>query len=144
MSGRLADVALPATRRQPRPFVDQPRGFDLLSLPGLRRFARWRYARLALQLPLLLLAVLVIVDGLTGRQVAPRNVATTAVWLHYRGLVVLALALFGNAFCAACPLMLTRGLSKRLKGLLPAGMDWPRALRNKWLVIALLVLFFVS
>ncbi len=144
MSGRLADVALPATRRQPRPFVDQPRGFDLLSLPGLRRFARWRYARLALQLPLLLLALFVIVDGLTGRQVAPRNVATTAVWLHYRGLLVLGIALIGNAFCAACPLMLTRGLSRRLERLLPRKLAWPRALRNKWLVIALLLTFFLS
>src|SRR5690606_31150261 len=144
MSGRLADVALPATRRQPRPFVDQPRGFDLLSLPSVRRFARWRYARLALQLPLLLLALLVIVDGLTGRQVAPRNVATTAVWLHYRGLLVLGIAVVGNAFCAACPLMLTRGLSRRLERLLPRKLTWPRALRNKWLVIGLLLAFFLS
>ncbi|MCL4210015.1 MAG: hypothetical protein KJZ68_05085, partial [Phycisphaerales bacterium] len=68
-----------------------------LRLPGLRRLARFKYARLLFQLPLLLLAVMVIVDGLTGRQIAPRNVATTTVWLHYRGLVVVALALFGNA-----------------------------------------------
>lgn len=124
--------------------VDQPRGFDLLSLPGLRRFARWRYARLALQLPLLLLALFVVVDGLTGRQVAPRNVATTAVWLHYRGLLVLGLAVVGNAFCAACPLMLTRGLSRRLERLLPRKLAWPRALRSKWLVIALLLAFFLA
>ena len=61
----------------------QPRGFDLLRLPGLRRFIRWRYARVVFQIPLLMLAVIVIVDGFTGRQVAPRNVATAAVWLHY-------------------------------------------------------------
>jgi hypothetical protein len=64
---------------------------------------------LVFQLPLLLLAVVVIIDGFTGEQLAPRNLATTTVWLHYRGLVVLALAFLGNAFCAACPLMLTRG-----------------------------------
>lgn len=126
------------------PFVDQPQGFDLLSLPGLRRLARFKYARLIFQLPLLLLALFVIVDGLTGRQVAPRNVATTATWLHYRGLVVLAIALFGNAFCAACPLMLTRGASRWLKRVLPGSFSWPRALRNKWLVTALMLLFFLS
>jgi len=71
------------------PFVDQPRGFDLLALPGLRRLLRWRYARFAFQLPLLILALLVIVDGLTGTQMAARNVATTGVWIHYRGLVAL-------------------------------------------------------
>lgn len=125
-------------------YVDQPRGFDLFRLPGLRRLARWKYARFAFQVPLLLLAVMVVIDGLTGRQVAPRNLATTSVWLHYRGLVVIALALFGNAFCAACPLMLTRGLTRRLERLLPRKLAWPRHLRNKWTVVALLLGFFLA
>ncbi len=122
----------------------QPRGPDLLRLPGLRRFFRWRYARLVFQLPLLLLAVFVVVDGLTGDQLAPRNLATTTLWLHYRGLVVIALALLGNAFCAACPLLLTRGLSRRLERLLPRKLSWPKLLKNKYLVITLLLLFFLS
>ncbi len=119
------------------PFVDQPRGFDLLALPGLRRLLRWRYARFAFQLPLVILALLVIVDGLTGMPMAARNVATTGVWIHYRGLVVIALALFGNAFCGACPLMLTRGLTRRLQALLPRVLPWPRGLRHKGLVLVL-------
>lgn len=134
-------VELPRAGRQ---FVDQPQGFDLFRLPGFRRLARWKYGRLVFQLPLLILALFVIVDGLTGRQLAPRNVATTATWLHYRGLVVLALAIFGNAFCAACPLMLTRGASRRLKRLLPRGFTFPRALRNKWLVLGITIVYFVS
>ena len=141
-------VAGPVTPAGTQPaqgqMVDQPRGFDLLSLPGVRRFVRWRYARLAFQVPLLLLAAFVIVDGLTGRQIAPRNVATTAVWLHYRGLLVIAIAVIGNAFCAACPLMLTRGPSRWLAGLLPRRLAWPRALRSKWLVLGLLGAFFIS
>ncbi|MDZ7707295.1 MAG: hypothetical protein U5J97_05260 [Trueperaceae bacterium] len=126
------------------PIADQPRGPDLFRLPGLRRFVRWRYARLVLQLPLLALAVMVIIDGLTGRQLAPRNVATTASWLHYRGLVVVALALVGNAFCAACPLMLTRGPANAVKRWLPAELRWPSWLRNKWLVAVLLFAVFYS
>jgi ferredoxin len=122
----------------------RPSGPDLLRLPGLRRFARWRYARLAIQLPLLLLAVLIVVDGFTGRQLAPRNLATTTVWLHYRGLVVIALLMVGNLFCAACPLMLTRGPARFLKGLLRVDLRWPRALRSKWLVVGLLVAFFYA
>ncbi len=136
------------SRRVPLPtagaFTDQPRGFDLLSLPGLRRFLRWRYARLVFQIPLLVLAIFVIVDGLTGRQLAPRNVATTASWLHYRGLVVVALALIGNAFCAACPLMLTRGPANAVKRLLGRERRWPSWLRSKWLVIVLLAAILVS
>jgi len=122
----------------------QPRGFDLLRLPGWRRFVRWRYARLVFQLPLLLLALWAIFDGLTGSQLAPRNVATTSVWLHYRGLIVIVLAVFGNAFCAACPLMLTRGLSTRLARLLPRRLSWPAKLRNKTLVLGLLVIYLLS
>lgn len=122
----------------------QPRRLDLLGLPGLRRFVRWRYARLVFQLPLLLLAVFVVIDGLTGEQLAPRNIATTSLWLHYRGLVIVALAVVGNAFCGACPLMLTRGLTRRLERLLPRKLGWPKGLKNKYLVIGLLLVFFYA
>lgn len=127
-----------------RPIVEQPRGFDLLRLPGLRRFVRWKYARLVFQIPLLLLAIFAIVDGFTGRQLAPRNVATTSVWLHYRGLVVIALALVGNAFCAACPLMLTRGATRRIERWLPRKFAWPSALKSKVFVTVLLVVYFFA
>jgi len=136
-------VPLP-TSAQPGAYVEQPRGFDLFALPGVRRFVRWKYARFTLQLPLLILALFVIVDGFTGRQLAPRNVATTASWLHYRGLVVVAIALLGNAFCAACPLMLTRGPANALKRLLPFQLRWPNALRNKWFVALLLLAVFYA
>lgn len=125
---------------------EQPRGPDLLSLPLLRRFLRWRYARLVFQLPLLLLVIVLLIDGFTGRQLAPRNVATTAVWLEYRGLAVIALALFGNLFCSACPLMLTRGPSRILRRLLPASLrfSWPRWLRSKYLVVVVILLYLFS
>ncbi|MBA2665709.1 MAG: 4Fe-4S ferredoxin [Trueperaceae bacterium] len=119
-------------------------GFDLLRIPGLRALVRWRYARLLFQIPLLVLALFVVADGLTGRQLAPRNVATTSVWLHYRGFVVLALAFVGNAFCASCPLMLTRGPTRWLKRVTGVERPWPRVLRSKWLVIVLLVAFLLS
>jgi polyferredoxin len=118
--------------------------FDLLRLPLLGAFLRWRYSRLALQLPLLCLAVIAIYDGLTGSQIAPKNTATVAVWVHYRGLVALLLLVFGNLFCAACPLMLTRGPSKLLKRALASlglTFTWPKTLKNKYLVIALTGLF---
>lgn len=132
----------PDARRDLRTVGARPPGPDLLRLPGLRRVARWRHARLLVQVPLLILAVLVVVDGLTGRQLAPRNLATTTVWLHYRGLVVIALLVVGNLFCMGCPLMLTRGPARFLKRLVGRDLRWPAALRSKWLVIALLVAFF--
>lgn len=116
---------------------------DVLRLPLLGAFLRWRYSRFFLQLPLLGLALLAIYDGLTGRQLAPANTATVAVWVHYRGLLALALALFGNLFCAACPLMLTRGATKFLKRFLPE-LEFPRALKNKYFVFAATLLFLFS
>jgi polyferredoxin len=133
-------VELPAYK----PITGQPKGFDLFSLPGLRRLVRWKYARFAFQLPLLILTLFVLVDGFTGNQLAPRNVATTSIWLHYRGLVALALAIFGNAFCATCPLMLTRGLTRRLEGFLPRKFSFPRRLKNKFFVTAFLLFYFFA
>ena len=50
-------------------------GFDLLRLPLLGRFLKWRHARLCLQVPLLLLAAVTIYDGLRGPQVGAMNLA---------------------------------------------------------------------
>src|SRR3954470_13685185 len=87
-------------------------GFDLLRLPLVGRFARWRHARLTLQLPLFALAVLLILHGLFGPQRAPENLATSLTWIHYRGFLVLVLLAAGNFFCLACPLLLPRELAR--------------------------------
>lgn len=112
---------------------------DLLHWPVLGRLLRWRWGRLAFQVPLLLLALLMIFDGLTGPQLAPLNIATVAAWIHYRGLVMLALLLAGNLFCMSCPFTLPRTLARRLS---VRGRRWPQPLRNKWLAIAGLVGIF--
>ena len=114
---------------------------DVLRLPLLGALLRWRWGRLALQLPLTVIAVLLIVDGFTGPQIASRNLATVAPWVHYRGLIVIALLLAGNLFCMGCPFTLPRTLARRLS---QHGRRFPRALRNKWLAIAsLIALFFL-
>ena len=110
--------------------------FDLLRVPGLGRLLRWRWGRLAFQLPLAAVSIVMIYDGLTGPKLAPQNLATVAAWVHYRGLVVLALLLAGNLFCMSCPFTLPRTLARRLSA---HGRRWPMALRNKWLAIALFV-----
>ena len=112
---------------------------DLLRVPVLGAFLRWRHARTALQSTALLLAVLILLDGWFGPQLAPRNLAGVIPWVHWRGFVVLALLVVGNLFCMACPFMLPRRLAKRL---LPARWNWPAALASKWLAVGLLVVFF--
>jgi cytochrome c oxidase assembly factor CtaG len=111
---------------------------DMLRVPLLGRFLRWRHARLALQLPLLLLAGLVIYDGLRGPQVGAMNLAGVVPWVHWRGVVVLGLLAAGNVFCMGCPFLLPRTLARRW---LPAGWHWPRRLRSKWPAVLLLVAF---
>lgn len=112
--------------------------FDLLRLPVLGRFLRWRHARLGMQLVLLVIASMVILDGLTGPQVGPMNLAGVLPWIHWRGFVILGLLSAGNLFCMACPFMLPRTVARRW---LPQGWNWPRRLRSKWLAVALLTLF---
>jgi polyferredoxin len=113
---------------------------DILRLPVVGHFLRWRYSRFVLQVPLFLLALLAVFDGFTGRQIAPVNVATVSVWVHYRGLVALAIAMVGNLFCAACPLMLTRGPSKFFSKFVPK-LEFPRGFKNKYFVLGLTLLF---
>jgi polyferredoxin len=115
--------------------------FDLLKLPIVGRLLRWRWGRLALQVPLVMIALAMLWDGFTGPQQASRNVATVSAWVHYRGLVVIALLLVGNLFCMACPFTLPRTLGKRFA---ISGRRFPKLFRNKYLAIAgLFALFFL-
>jgi hypothetical protein len=117
MATRTAARALPVLPTRPA-----PRG-DLTRVPLLGRFLRWKHARTAVQLPLLLLAAVIVADGFFGPRAGPQNAAGVGPWIQWRGFVVLALLLVGNLFCMACPFMLPRRLAKKL---LPADRTWPR------------------
>ena len=115
--------------------------FDLMRVPGLGRLLRWRYARPLLQAPLLIVSVVMVLHGLFGPTLAPKNLATTLSWLHFRGVLVLVLLAAGNFFCLACPFMLVRQAARRF---FKPRFDWPRVLRNKWLSVALFVLILFA
>jgi len=97
---------------------------------------KWRHSRTLLQIPLLMVSVVMIVQGLSGPQLAPKNLATVLSWVHFRGALVLVLLCAGNFFCLACPFMAVRNAARRF---FKPWMNWPRALRNKWLSAALFV-----
>ncbi len=102
----------------------------LRTLLALRRVVQWGMLGLALA---------VIADGLFGSQrPSAGNLAGWLPWLYWRGLVVIALLLFGNVFCAVCPFTLTRGAAARLLG---RPLRWPAVLRSKWLAAGLFVLY---
>ncbi|NJN82916.1 MAG: 4Fe-4S binding protein, partial [Caldilineaceae bacterium] len=112
------------------------RRFDVLRLPLVGSFLMWKHSRTTAQLVVFLLAASIIIDGLMGTQLAAKNVATVSAWVHYRGLVVFGLLIAGNLFCAACPFMLSRKFAKWIG---QPTRRWPKALRNKWLALGLLV-----
>ena len=112
--------------------------FDVLRLPLLGHFLKWRYARLTMQIPVALVAAALIVDGLRGPQMGSMNLAGVLPWIHWRGVIILGLLVMGNVSCMACPFVLPRSLAGRW---LPGAANWPRWLRSKWLAVGLLVLF---
>jgi polyferredoxin len=113
-----------------------PSGSDVLRWPVIGRFLRWRHARTTLQCFLLLAAGVVVLHGLLGPQIAPINLATVLIWVHYRGLLVIVLLAAGNFFCMGCPFVLVRDAGRRVR---PPWLRWPRGLRTKWIGIALFV-----
>ena len=122
-TGHYLPLTVISTNRDERQAAKQQPAFDLLHLPFIGQFLRWRHARTALQLLLAVLAAAVIYDGLTGPQVAPMNLAGVLPWIHWRGLLIISLLVLGNVFCLACPFTLPRRLARRW---LPEGRAWPR------------------
>ncbi|HYL99512.1 MAG TPA: FesM [Blastocatellia bacterium] len=110
------------------------RPFDLMRVPIVGRALHWRHIRTAFQIPLLIVSVLMVLHGLFGPALAPKNLATTLTWVHFRGALVFTLLIAGNFFCMACPFMLVRNIARRFTH--PV-WNWPRKLRNKWLSIGL-------
>jgi ferredoxin len=95
-----------------------------------------QHARTLLQIPLFIVSAAMVLHGLFGPALAPKNLATTLTWVHFRGALVFVLLFAGNFFCLACPFMLVRNLARKF---FRPVRNWPRRLRNKWLSIGLLV-----
>ena len=74
-------------------------------------------------------------------QIAPTNLATVVTWVHYRGLLVIALLAAGNLFCTGCPFVLVRDVGRRVR---QPSLRWPRRLRTKWIGILLFVAVLFS
>src|SRR5687768_14537969 len=114
---------------------------DVLRLPVVGALLRWRHLRLTFQLALLAIACAVVLHGLLGPQIAPRNLSTVLTAIHWRGFLVIAILAVGNLFCAACPMVLARDAGRRL---VAPRFSWPRGLRRKWIALGLLILALFS
>src|ERR1700733_3716375 len=114
---------------------------DVLRWPVAGAFLKWKHSRTLLQVPLFVVSVVMILHGLFGTQIAPKNLATVLTWVHFRGALVFVLLAAGNFFCLACPFMLVRQAARKI---FRPRYDWPRFLRNKWLSGGLFVFFFLA
>ena len=107
-----------------------------MRVPVIGSLLKQRHARTLLQIPVFIISAAMILHGFFGPQLAPKNLATTFTWVHFRGALVLVLLFAGNFFCLACPFMLVRNFVRKF---VRPVRNWPRALRNKWLSISLFV-----
>lgn len=114
---------------------------DILRWPVLGPFLRWRHARTSLQLVLLAVAAVVVAHGLFGPDFAPANFATVGTWVHYRGLLVVALLAAGNLFCTGCPMIRVRDWGRRVHA---PSWHWPAWLRGKWMAVVLVAAVLFS
>ena len=131
----------PVSAPRQRPAAAESQHVDVLRLPVVGALLHWRHVRLAFQLVLLAVAVGVVLHGLLGPQIGPRNLATVLTSIHWRGLLVLAVLAAGNLFCAGCPMVLVRDAGRRL---VPPRFTFPHQLRRKWIAAGLLVLVLFS
>ncbi|HEX8501386.1 MAG TPA: hypothetical protein VF659_12460 [Pyrinomonadaceae bacterium] len=140
-SSQVEEVPSAPAASSSRPAPPPSHAVDLLRWPLLGALLRRRHARTLLQIPLFVVAAVMVAHGLFGPSLAPKNLATTLTWVHFRGALVLVLLLAGNFFCMACPFMLPRNLARRF---FRPRLNWPRRLRNKWLSLSLFVLVLFS
>jgi hypothetical protein len=99
-----------------------PAGFDLLRLPGLRTFVRWRGFPYVFQVALLgafvALAILAwgqhAPAGVNAKLYAKSNLVTLLIWGLWWPAMVWGAVLLGRAWCVVCPLELVSNASERV------------------------------
>ena len=141
----LVTGELPGGGRDQEADRNQRRPTSLLAhehpAPALRRLiSPLALLQARVQLLLLLISLAVVLHGLFGPQLAPRNLATVLTSIHWRGFLIVAIVAVGNLFCTGCPMVLARDVSRRFFHPRFAG----RVVRGKWLGVALLVLVLFS
>jgi cytochrome c oxidase assembly factor CtaG len=132
---------IPPIPKKPPPEKQEgaPSGpLDLFKVPGLGKLLRGGWPRRGMQCVMVLLAAVIIIDGLLGPQISPLNLAGVLPWTHWRAATVIALLIFGNLFCMVCPFTFVRDLGRKI---LPAHLSWPRALRSKWFAVGLIAIY---
>jgi hypothetical protein len=75
-----------------------------MNWPVIGRFLLWRHSTTFMRVCTLLVGAVMVVHGLTGPRLAPKNLATVLTWLRFRGLLVLGLLLLVSIWLMAQPM----------------------------------------
>jgi len=116
------------------------RSVELTRVGPVKWLVSSRWPQLVVTALLLGGLLLAIVAGLAGTPVGNRNFAIVGVWIAWwAALMLIAVPLFGRAWCGVCPVGAVGDWLQRGAILEPSGsrfglgLHWPRALRNLWL-----------
>ncbi len=109
----------------------QDHRMDILRLPGIGSFLRWRWLQPLLEVPMLVVFILVIIVGIWGTQEPSQNLATMLIWVYWWSLIIFSFIFVGRIWCMICPLGAAGEWTNRKVGSL--NKRWPRALRNLWM-----------
>jgi polyferredoxin len=119
--------------------------FELTRWPWLARALKSRWIQPAVQLPVVLMFLAVIVIGLVGSQEPGRNLAPVLTWnIWWIGLIFMVL-LFGNLWCHMCPWtaipdwFMRRGFTP-VRKIASLGRKYPRFKLWMWPAIVLFAL----
>ncbi len=103
---------------------------NLLDIPWVNWFFRWKYFPTIFQIPFLLLLILIIYVGLYDVQDGSKNLATILTWTVWWAGIIFTFVLIGRVWCLMCPvggLVDWAGKLTRPRRLLP------RLLRSLWI-----------
>src|SRR5262245_12978690 len=125
----LTLAAMTLARRHAREGAGEDTPTDLLQIRWLRRGLLSGKLQLALQVPMLVVTVAVVLLGLFDVQNGALNVATRLTWTIWWAGVIFTFVLVGRAWCLACPF---GALNEWTSRLLAPSRRLPRAFRNIW------------
>ncbi len=111
----------------------EARGKNLLDVPLLGQFLRWRHFNSLLLVPTLLIFAFIVLAGLVGEQTST-NPAVLLTWILWWPAVIFTFFLGGRIWCTICPFGYLGDVAQKILSLRRKA---PRILRNMWWRLAL-------
>jgi hypothetical protein len=109
---------------------------DLLTVPLLGAFLRWRHFNTLLLVPTLLFFGIVVGAGLFGKQMTA-NPAILLTWILWWPAVIFTFFLVGRIWCVICPFGYMGDVAQKIVTL---GRKAPRVLKNMWWRLSLFLM----